>query len=200
LLQYSPMNERAYKAKASTEYTRRINKALEFIHQNLDQPIRLDDVAGASCFSAFHFHRIFHALVGETVNDYVSRKRMERAVSRLVRKPGLSVTDVAVAGGFSSSANFSKAFKLYFGISPTDLRNSQSDRKNNSKIGKLFSKYGKAFNPQDLYSQFLTKDFVFDPKKLEEMLMKVRVEEQQEKNIAFLTAPKGYELDSIFST
>jgi AraC family transcriptional regulator len=102
------MNERAYKAKASTEYTRRINKALEFIHQNLDQPIRLDDVAGASCFSAFHFHRIFHALVGETVNDYVSRKRMERAVSRLVRKPGLSVTDVAVAGGFSSSANFFK--------------------------------------------------------------------------------------------
>jgi AraC family transcriptional regulator len=194
------MNERAYKANTSTEYTRRINKALAFIHQNLDQSIRLDDVAGASCFSAFHFHRIFHALVGETVNDYVSRKRMERAASRLAYKPELSVTEVSEAGGFSSSANFSKAFKLYFGISPTDLRNGQSDTKNNSKIGKLFSKYGKAFNPQDLYPQFLTNDFVFDPEKLEEMLMKVRVEEQQEKNIAFLTAPKGYELDSIFAT
>ena len=113
LLKYSPMNEREPKANTSTEYIRRINKAFEFIHQNLDQTIRLDDVASASCFSSYHFHRIFHALVGETVNDYVSRKRMERAASRLVHKPELSVTDVAEAGGFSSSANFSKAFKLY---------------------------------------------------------------------------------------
>ncbi|MDX1812929.1 MAG: GyrI-like domain-containing protein, partial [Gammaproteobacteria bacterium] len=188
------------KASTTTEYTRRINKALEFIHQNLDQTIRLDDIAGASYFSSFHFHRIFHALVGETVNDYVSRKRMEKAISRLVRKPELSITDVAVIGGFSSSANFSRAFKLYFGISPTDLRNGQSNTKNSSKIGKLFSKYGKAFNPQNLYPQFLTQTFVFDPEKLEEMLMKVKVEEQQEKTIAYLTAPKGYELDSIFAT
>lgn len=178
--------------KTQAEYIRRINKALEFIEQHLDQTIRLDDVASASYFSSYHFHRIFHALVGETVNDYVSRKRMEKAAGRLVYKPELTVTDVAEAGGFSSSANFSKAFKLYFGVSPTELRNSQlqnSDKNKDSKIGKLYSKYGKAFNPQDLYSQFETQSGVFDPIKLEEMLMKVKVEEHQEKQIAFLTAP-----------
>lgn len=207
------MNKSRIKARTSAEYIRRINKTLEFIDNHLDQAIQLEDAARASHFSPYHFHRLFHALVGETVNDYVSRKRMEIAVSRLVYKPELSVTEVAEMGGFSSSANFSKAFKLYFGVSPTELRDPQSPKSgfqngqlqnsgdsNKSKIGKLYSKYGKVFNPQQLYSQFVTQDIVFDPDKLEEMLMKIKVEEQQEKPIAFLTSPKGYELDSVFAT
>jgi len=194
------MDMRELKVNTAVEYSRRIQKSLKFISLNLDQTIRLDDVARASHFSPYHFHRIFHALVGETVNDYVSRKRMEQAVKRLVYQPGLSVTEVAEAGGFSSSANFAKAFKLYFGVSPSELRNQQSQYTDNSKIGKIFSKYGKVFNPQELYSQFVTKDNVFNPDKLEEMLMKVKVKEQQEKRIAYLTTPNGYELDSIFAT
>jgi len=200
------------KTNTSAEYSRRINKALEFIEVHLDKAIQLDDVARASHFSSFHFHRIFHALVGETVNNYVSRKRMEKAASRLAYKPDLSVTDVAELGGFSSSANFSKAFKLYFGVSPSELRNSQMLRiqesvvgqeensDNIGKIGKLYSKYGKAFNPGEMYSQFVTQSGVFDSGKLEEMLMKVKVEDRQEKQIAFLTSPNGYELDSISDT
>ena len=196
------MNGSYIPSRTQAEYLRRINKALEFIGQHLDQTIRLDDVASASHFSPYHFHRLFHALVGETVNDYVTRKRMERAASRLVYKPTLSVTEVAEMGGFSSGANFAKAFKLYFGISPTELRNGQKQNldTNNSKLGKLYRKYGKAFNPQQLYSQFVTQDFVFDPDKLEELLMKVKVEDKPEKPIAYLTSPRGYELDSIYAT
>ncbi len=190
------------KQNTSAEYTRRINLVLEFISNNLDKTLQLDDVAAASHFSPYHFHRIFHALVGETVNEYVFRKRIEKAAKRLISRPALSVTDVAVMGGYSSSANFSKAFKLYFGISPSNLRNGQShDLVNkNSKNGKIYRKYGKAFNPQELYSQFVTQSEVFDFGKLEDMLMKVKVENRQEKRIAYLTAPNGYELDSIYAT
>lgn len=189
--------------KRQAEYVRRINKALAFIDEHLDQPIRLDDVAKASYFSSYHFHRIFHVLVGETVNDYVSRKRMEKAAYRLLGKFDLTVTDIAELGGFSSSANFAKAFKLYFGVSPTELRTYQPQNqlvKKNSKIGKLYRKYGKAFNPQELYSQFVTQSIVFDPDKLKELLMKVKVKDIEEKAIAYLTSPKGYELDSVYAT
>lgn len=189
-------------SKTQAEYIRRINLALKFIEQNLDQTIQLDDVARVSHFSSFHFHRLFHALVGETVNEYISRKRMEKAAKMLIYKPGMTVTDIAEAGGFSSCANFAKAFKLYFGVSASELRKGKqvSDNRNDSKIGKIYSKYGKVFKPQDLYSQFVSLSGIFDPGKLEEMLMKVKVETREEQPIAFLTSPKGYELDSVYAT
>lgn len=184
--------------KTQSAYLRRIGRALEFIDQNLGQVIRLEDVARASCFSAYHFHRIFHALVGETVNDYISRKRMERAIRLLMYQPGLSVTEVALAGGFSSSANFSKAFKQYFGVAPSAIRNPGNGE--NSKTGKLYRKYGKAFNPLDLYSQFVTQTGVFDPTKLEDMLMQVKIVTKEAQPIAYLSSPRGYELDSVYAT
>ncbi|MBL1277871.1 MAG: AraC family transcriptional regulator [Ectothiorhodospiraceae bacterium] len=186
------------KNKTNAEYLRRINKAIEYIANNIDQNLSLDKVASASHFSPFHFHRIFHGLVGETVNDFVSRKRLEKAAITLISKPTMSVTEVAEIRGFSSSANFSKAFKLYFGVSPSQLRNPHNNK--NSKIGKIYSKYGKAFNTQDLYSQFVTHSRVFSPDKLEEMLMNVKIEALKEKKVAYLTAPNGYDLDSIFET
>lgn len=185
-------------SKTQAEYLRRINLALAYVAEHLDQNILLEDVARASYFSSYHFHRLFHALVGETVNDYVSRKRMEKAAYRLVGNPDRSITEVADMGGFSSSANFSKAFKIYFGVSPSELRKPESS--NNSKIGKIYRKYGKAFNPRDLYSQFVTDSSVFDAGELEELLMNIRVEKFPEKTIAYLTAPKGYELASIYDT
>lgn len=184
--------------KNRAEYVRRINKSLEFIHHNLDQKLNLDEIAAASFFSPFHFHRIFSGIVGETVNDYVLRKRMEKAVRALICSPELSITEIADSGGFSSSANFAKSFKLYFGVSPSQVRDPHADKK--SKIGKIYSKYGKAFNHKDLYSQFVTDSQVFDKDKLEKMLMDVKVIEFNERVVAYLTAPKGYELDAIFET
>jgi AraC family transcriptional regulator len=188
--------------KTSVEYLRRINIALEYIEQHIDEVLTLDGIANASHFSSYHFHRIFHAFVEETVNDYVFRKRMEKAVNRLLYKPEMSVTEVADAGSFSSCANFSKAFKLYFGISPTKMRSVESFKfgKKNSRIGKLFSKYGKEFNPEELYSQFVTQSRVFNPDKLEEILMDIKVEQHEEKNIAYLSAPNGYVLNSVYAT
>jgi len=186
------------KKKIHSEYIRRINKAIEYISSNLDESLSLDDVAKSSYFSPFHFHRIFHGIVGETVNDFIFRKKMEIAANRVVCKRELNITEISELGGFSSSANFSKAFKSYFGISPSQFRNPGDIEK--SKIGKIYSKYGKEFNPQSLYSQFVTNSVIFDPDKLEELLMNVKVEEMNEKLVAFLTAPKGYNLAVIFET
>lgn len=184
--------------KSHEEYLRRIHKALVFIQDHLDEAIQLKDVATASHFSPFHFHRLFHGIVGETVHDYLTRKRMERAALRLVCKPELSITQVAEMGGFSSSANFSKAFKLYFGMSPRGVRSPARVEK--SKIGKLYSKYGKAFDPKELYSQFVVQSGVPSPDKLMEILVKVKVKEMPKHNIALLSSQGGYELSSVFAT
>lgn len=184
--------------KNSREYRRRINLAIQFIAENLSSKLSLDDVAQASFFSPYHFHRIFHGMVGETVNDFIIRKRMELAASRIVCKSHLSITDIAEMGGFSSSANFSKAFKLYFGITPGQLRNPESIE--SSKIGKLYSKYGKEFDPKSMYSQFVAETGNFNPDVLERLLMNIKVQDFNERPVAYLTAPEGYALESIFST
>lgn len=197
------MNIANARAGTSAEYARRINRALAYIDQHLDQAIRLDELAKVSHFSAYHFHRIFHAMVGETVNDYVTRKRMEQALHRLVGQPTRSVTEVAAAGGFSSSANFAKAFKQYFGISPSECRQAglaQAWPGTDSKIGNIYRKYGKAFNPRDLYSQVVTNAAVFTPDNLKEILMQVKVETIPEKPVVCLSSPRGYELDAVYAT
>ena len=186
------------KRNTHAEYSRRINLSLAYIQENLDKPVNLDGIARASHFSPYHFHRIFHGMVGETVNDYVIRKKLEKVASMLVCEAALTITSVADKCGYSSGANFSKAFKQYFGVSPSQVRNPANTK--NSKIGKIHSKYGKEFDPKKLYSQLITNVVVFNPEKLEEMLMNVKIKEMAEKDIVYLTAPKGYELDAIFQT
>jgi len=184
--------------KTHNEYIRRINLAIEYISTNLDKPMKLGEAAKTSYFSPFHFHGIFQGIVGESVNDFFTRKRMELSANRLVCKRELSITEVSELGGFSSSANFSKAFKIYFGVTPSQVR--KPEEVENSKIGKIYSRYGKAFNPGVLYSQFVTGSVIFDPNKLEELLMNVKARDLEEKRVAFLTAPKGYDLPAIFET
>ena len=65
------------------EYLLRINKVTDYIHNNIDQPLPLQKMAGIACFSPFHFHRVFTILTGETPTDYIKRTRIEKAAQLL---------------------------------------------------------------------------------------------------------------------
>lgn len=193
------MNNFSPKRKnTANRYVERINHALRFIDANLDRSIGLKEIAEASRFSICHFHRIFLALVGETVNDYVGRKRLERAANLLIFKRELSITEIAGSTGFSSSANFAKAFKQYFGVSPSQIRKPTSAE--NSKIGKLFSKYGKAFNPSDLYPPVVANKANDNPDPFEDIGMNVKVAELKEQVACALASLTGYEAASLLKT
>ena len=177
------------------EYKVRINRAIQYIEANLTNKISLSEVADVSYFSAYHFHRIFTGIVGETVNDYIVRRRLEGAVNLLIFKTELSVTQVALDSGFSSAANFSKAVKLHFGFSPSEIRN--PDKVKNSKIGKISSKYGKDFNPSDLYPNHITNE-VMSKTNLEDTNMNIEVKELDRQRVCTLASERGYEPDAIY--
>ena len=125
-------------SNASHEYTRRIDRVIDYLRDNLDKSLKLEDLAKVACFSEYHFHRIFGAVTGETLNDFTNRLRLEKA-ARLLKKSGRSATDIALECGFSSSATFSRSFNKAFKTTPTQYR--KSGKLTDSKICKeLFAK------------------------------------------------------------
>jgi AraC family transcriptional regulator len=131
-------------------YWRRIQRSLDYIAAHLDQPIQLADVAKAAAFSEYHFHRIFRAVMDETVGEYVTRQRMQTAALMLAYHEDLSITEVALACGYSSSSNFSKAFSRFFGVSPSEVR--KPSGKPPAAISVLRQRYGHDFSPADLHA------------------------------------------------
>lgn len=115
------------------EYIKRINAVLQYIEANLDNNLSTEILAGVAMFSPFHFHRIFSTIVGETLNDYIVRKRIERIASILLVGTSDTLSDLAFRYGFNSANTFSKTFKKFYGISPTEFSKKKPDTF--SKIG-----------------------------------------------------------------
>lgn len=134
------------------EYLRRIHSAQDYIEQHLTEPLTLEEIAKAACFSAFHFHRLYSALTGETLYQFISRIRLEKAAHFLVSQPDRSITAVAIDCGFSSSATFARAFRAAYGLSASDYRRLKfqsvpAAAESMSKNCKAVRKGGKALNP-----------------------------------------------------
>ncbi len=121
------------KTQANSEYAQRINRVIDYLRGNLDRQVKLEELAKVACFSEFHFHRIFGAVSGETLNNFTNRLRLEKA-ARLLRFSDQSLTDIALDCGFSSSATFSRAFRSGYDTSPSQFRKSGEIKK--SKICK----------------------------------------------------------------
>lgn len=104
------------------DYINRIGLVMNHIERHLDQKLRLHDLAEIACFSPFHFHRIFSALTGETLQQYINRKRIERTAALMISGTSLSFQEMSDVFGFGNQSAFSRAFKKYYGLSPTAFK------------------------------------------------------------------------------
>lgn len=105
-------------------YDARIRKAQNFLEAHLNQVPTLETLASIAGVSAFHFHRLFHAYVGEPVAAHIKRLRLERATTHL-NTTERRIIDIAMDAGFESEAAFSKAFKAHFQQPPSAYRKGQ---------------------------------------------------------------------------
>ncbi|HSV98929.1 MAG TPA: AraC family transcriptional regulator [Sedimentisphaerales bacterium] len=131
----------ARKQALRAEYVGRINRVMDYIERNLDGDLSLAALARVANFSEFHFHRVFKGAVGETLNQFIQRRRVEKAAGFLAGNPAKSVTEITLDCGFSGSAAFARAFKDAFGISASQYRRAGGAVQ--SKIGKTNSSPGK---------------------------------------------------------
>ncbi|MDY0163415.1 AraC family transcriptional regulator [Desulfobotulus sp.] len=169
------------------DYRRRICDAMNFISRNLDRELSLEEIAGAAAFSAFHFHRIFTTLTGESVAAFTRRLRLERAANRLLQNPRENITDIAMDCGFSSSQNFAKAFRQCFAMSPSAYRK--------SKAGNTSSKEGNVFHPEFSYSadrMLASSPFFQNLKKRRELTMEGSIEQMPAYHVAYVRKLGAY--------
>jgi len=85
------------------------------------QKIELKDIADNVFLSKYHFHRVFHSVVGEPVAEYIRRRRLMESANELLNTDD-KIVDIAFKYQFSSQEVFSKAFKRLYGISPREFR------------------------------------------------------------------------------
>jgi AraC family transcriptional regulator len=178
-----------------SDHRARVERAVRFIATSLHRPLSLKEVAAVAHLSEFHFHRIFSAVMGETVGRFITRHRLEVAALRLAYEPHRSITDVALASGYSSPSNFTKAFGAFFGCSPTQVRSPAPNLP--PAIGKLTREYGKNFDPLELYA------LPPEPSESERtahyaaLAASVRFENCRGVDLACLSSQEGYEPNAL---
>ncbi len=99
------------------QYGGMIAQSKAFIETHLDEELSVERIAGQAGYSVYHFCRVFGAVQGVSVMEYVRGRRLARARAALCG--GRRVTDVALAYGFETPSGFAKAFRKEFGYSPT---------------------------------------------------------------------------------
>ncbi len=169
------------------EYDHRMHRVLEHIDRHLDRQVSLPELAEVAHFSPFHFHRLFSSWMGETVGDYVRRRRLETAASRLASQPDVTVLQAALAAGFGSPEAFTRAFKAHFGQAPTAWR--QGQRSQDSKIDQAVRKAGQACHLGPGHDGASNHQW-------EHAMIEVTIVERQPVHLAYLrkTGPYGPEL------
>lgn len=98
-----------------------IEQSLTFIEDHLKEEISTGELANTVGLSPFYFQRLFKRLVNKSVYEYVKLRRLAKVIENLGDSEQ-RILDAALDYGFSSHANFTRAFKETYGITPEDYR------------------------------------------------------------------------------
>ena len=106
-------------------YAKRIEHVLQYIVEHLndanEHALDLHRLAEEAYLSPYHFHRVYVAMMGETVADTLRRHRLHRAAIKLSAS-AIPVATLAIEAGYGSAQAFTRAFRQAYGIPPAQYR------------------------------------------------------------------------------
>ncbi len=114
-------NPEAFAKNKKLEYLNRFTMICNYIDTHCYEPLSLEHISELASFSKFHFSRLFKEFTGEPFYRYVNRKRIEYACS-LLKHQNMTITEIALASGYSSNSVFIRMFKQFRGCTPKEYR------------------------------------------------------------------------------
>lgn len=104
------------------KWLERLNDALEYIENNLENNISYEEAARLACCSVWHFQKMFSYIAEIPLSEYIRRRRMTNAAFEL-QSTDIRIIDLSLKYGYDSPTSFNRAFRSIHGISPSQARN-----------------------------------------------------------------------------
>lgn len=108
--------------KMTVSYDKKVEMTLEYIEKHLYENLTVRQLSNVACLSHYHFHRIFTAMVGMPISQYIRLLRLKRSAKQIVHDKSISILNIALDAGFDSHEAFSRAFKKQCGVTPNAFR------------------------------------------------------------------------------
>lgn len=115
------------------DYYQRIQEALDYIEENMDKMISIQEVSKIACYSPFHFQRIFQTVTGFSLQGYIRKRRLTLAAKALCQRDR-SVIEIAQTYGYGSQEAFTRAFDALYGVTPVRYRKGEKPAAGVDKI------------------------------------------------------------------
>jgi len=123
LLGERPQHQRADSAVSALP-PHALKRVLERIEHSFQSEVSLASLAEEAGYSRGHFLKMFRTSTGMTPHQYLLKRRIDHARS-LLKRPEISIIDVAADCGFSSQAHLTQVFREHVGVTPGDYRRNQ---------------------------------------------------------------------------
>ena len=98
-----------------------IQRAIDYVEENITEEIDFDEAAKRAYSSPFHFQRVFGILCGMPLGDYIRMRRLSLAGEELSRG-NVKIIDIAIKYGYDTPESFSRAFTRFHGIAPSEAK------------------------------------------------------------------------------
>ncbi|MGD8190920.1 AraC family transcriptional regulator [Brevibacillus ginsengisoli] len=124
------------------DYYQQIQRVIDYVEEQLMEELSLRDLAKVAGFSDYHFHKVFVAIMGTPVMDYVRKRRLANAAYQLSHS-NIRILDIAFDHGFQSVETFIRAFKRLFDVTPSEYRKRQFNTPDYQKPNIMHRRYNR---------------------------------------------------------
>ncbi len=107
------------------DYYLRIQNSIDYIENNLLNDLEVTEIASQACFSPYHYQRIFQAVLGYSVKQYIRLRRLSESALELANSDP-SIIDLAIKYSYNSQEAYTRSFKTAFGLTPGSVRKSET--------------------------------------------------------------------------